>query len=48
MIHPDPEQRPSTAALVHHPNLVPYECKTKEQLNQELTVERLKNQLLAR
>lgn len=48
MIDPNPERRPSSAALVHIPTLVPYACKTKEQLSNELKVEKLKNQLLAR
>ncbi|KFM69507.1 Wee1-like protein kinase, partial [Stegodyphus mimosarum] len=48
MIHPDPEMRPSSAALVQNETLVPYACKTKEQLNKELNAEKFKNQLLSR
>ncbi|XP_054716934.1 wee1-like protein kinase [Uloborus diversus] len=48
MIHPDPDQRPSSASLVHNQTLVPYVGKTKEQLNRELAAEKFKNQLLSR
>lgn len=48
MVDPDPERRPSSAALVYNSTLVPFACKTKEQLSNELKVEKLKNQLLAR
>ncbi|GBN83168.1 Wee1-like protein kinase [Araneus ventricosus] len=47
MIHPDPEQRPTSSALVHNHTLVPYGQKTKEQLQKELTAEQQKNHLLA-
>ncbi|KAG8196799.1 hypothetical protein JTE90_027517 [Oedothorax gibbosus] len=48
MIHPDPQLRPTSAALVQNQTLVPYACKTKEQLNKELNAEKFKNQLLSR
>ncbi|GFY76629.1 wee1-like protein kinase [Trichonephila inaurata madagascariensis] len=48
MIHPDPEQRPTSAALTKNHILVPYACKTKEQLNNELNLEKHKNELLSK
>ncbi|GFS73577.1 wee1-like protein kinase [Nephila pilipes] len=48
MIHPDPEQRPSCAALTKNQTLVPYACKTKAQLNNELNLEKHKNEMLSR
>lgn len=48
MIHPDPEQRPTSTALTNNHILVPYACKTKEQLNNELNLERHKNELLSK
>ncbi|KAF8770275.1 Wee1-like protein kinase like protein [Argiope bruennichi] len=47
MIHPDPELRPTSAALVHDKTLVPYGRKTKEQLHKELAAEQQKNHLLS-
>ncbi|GFQ84435.1 wee1-like protein kinase [Trichonephila clavata] len=48
MTHPDPEQRPTSAALTNNLILVPYACKTKEQLNNELNLEKHKNELLCK
>ncbi|XP_059564850.1 wee1-like protein kinase isoform X6 [Myotis daubentonii] len=46
MIHPDPERRPSAAALVKHSILLSASRKSAEQLRIELNAEKFKNSLL--
>ncbi|XP_018784172.1 PREDICTED: wee1-like protein kinase isoform X2 [Bactrocera latifrons] len=48
MTHPDPEKRPSSTSIFNHPILSSLESKTKSQLNQELTIEKRKNEILLR
>ncbi|XP_004634997.1 wee1-like protein kinase [Octodon degus] len=46
MIHPDPERRPSSMALVKHSVLLSASRKSAEQLRIELNAEKFKNSLL--
>ncbi|XP_067625595.1 wee1-like protein kinase [Eurosta solidaginis] len=48
MTHPDPEKRPSSTTIFNHPILSSMESKSKSQLNQELTIEKRKNEILLR
>ncbi|CAD6997247.1 unnamed protein product [Ceratitis capitata] len=48
MTHPDPEKRPSSTSIFNHPILSSMESKSKSQLNQELTIEKRKNEILLR
>ena len=44
----DPARRPSSAALVQHPLLVPAHLRARAELCRELKVEQLKNKVLTR
>ncbi|XP_017479887.1 PREDICTED: wee1-like protein kinase [Rhagoletis zephyria] len=48
MTHPNPEKRPSSTSIFNHPILSSLESKSKSQLNQELTIEKRKNEILLR
>lgn len=48
MTHSDPNQRPSSTSIFHHPLLCPPDSKTKSQLNHEMQLLRNKNELLMR
>lgn len=48
MTHPDPAARPSSMTIFRHPLLCSEEAKSKSQLSLELTLERQKNELLAK
>ncbi|XP_041452735.1 wee1-like protein kinase 1-A isoform X1 [Lytechinus variegatus] len=48
MIHPDPTQRPSAAALVQHPLLCPNSKQSFTQLKRELNVAKFQNAVLSR
>lgn len=46
MIHPDPERRPSSSALIRHPVLLTAARMSADQLRVELNAEKFKNALL--
>lgn len=47
MIHPDPERRPTAAALLQHSYLCPSPSKSIAQLQRELSQEKQKNKILS-
>ncbi|XP_029673195.1 wee1-like protein kinase isoform X2 [Formica exsecta] len=48
MTHPDPQMRPSATCLTQHRVLLPLGNKTKAQLRRELSLEKLKNEILTK
>lgn len=48
MTHPDPQMRPSAISLTQHRVLLPLGNKTKAQLRRELSMEKLKNEILTK
>ncbi|XP_015036915.1 wee1-like protein kinase isoform X2 [Drosophila pseudoobscura] len=46
MMHPDPDQRPTSQSIFSHPILSAVDSKSKLQLGLELTMERRKNEIL--
>lgn len=48
MTHPDPQKRPSSTTIFYEPVLLTSESKTKAQLQQELLLQRQKNEILAK
>ncbi|XP_072761345.1 wee1-like protein kinase 2 isoform X2 [Anoplolepis gracilipes] len=48
MTHPDPQIRPSATCLTQHRVLLPLGNKTKAQLRRELSLEKLKNEILTK